>query len=53
MDDPLEKAKREHKQYRSILEMLKGNTPDEALKDLAHPWLDPLGDKIRDLEAHR
>jgi hypothetical protein len=49
MDDPPEKAKRELKMYRSILEMLKGNTADHALKSLEHRWLDPLLDKIWDL----
>ncbi len=53
MDAPLEKAKIEIKQYRSILEMMKGNTPDEALEKLAHRWLDPLYEQIEQLETSR
>jgi hypothetical protein len=49
MDDTLEKAPRELKQYRSILDMLKGNTSDEDLKVLKGRWLDPLQDRVKEL----
>ena len=41
-----ERAKRELKQYRSILDMLKGNTPVEGIRKLEHEWLTPIMERM-------
>ncbi len=51
--DELACVRRELKQYRSILAMLKGNTDDRSLKRLEERWLLPLQERIEDLEATR
>ena len=53
MDDPLENAKRELKQWQSIVSMLGGNTDDKDLKALERRWLEPLREKIEELERLR
>jgi hypothetical protein len=51
MDDQLEIAGRELKQHRSILQMMKGNTPADAPRKLEIEWLASIRDRIKDLET--
>jgi hypothetical protein len=46
----LQQAKIERRMNRSLLEMMKGNTPTEALDDLRAEWVTPLGGLITELE---
>jgi hypothetical protein len=46
----LQQAKIELRMNKSLLEMLKGNTPPAALIDLCDEWLSPLERLIADLE---
>ena len=49
----LEEAKTQLKMNRSLLEMLKGNTPLEDLAKLRDEWVEPLEDLVRELESER
>ena len=48
----LQQAKIELRMNKSLLEMLKGNTPPAALLVLREEWLSPLERLIADLERH-
>ncbi len=41
------KARLEHKQWNSILEMMKGNTDIDFIRKLEREWLEPVEDRIR------